>query len=162
MSHLIGFLQFVMGVPSPDAEELGSDVLLKVSSKIHTFKHGSQAKLTTWIFEIAKNRAVDFHRKQKLRPEHVALSAGTAKDDGPNRAVGRNKRLSDWLAEQMKEFAETDRQLLLWRASGFPYSQIAMWLGMSEGAARTRHTRLHAKLIEESKSMRLSNGGVSE
>ena len=60
---LIGFLHFVMNVPEADAEEIASDVLLAVSSHVHTFQHGGRAKLTTWIFEIAKNKATDFHRK---------------------------------------------------------------------------------------------------
>jgi RNA polymerase sigma factor (sigma-70 family) len=93
MAHLIGFLQYVMGVPGPDAEELASDVLLKVSSKIRSFKYDGQGKLTTWIFEIAKNRAIDFLRKQKLQPEQVALSPSTTSDERSDAGAGRNKHL---------------------------------------------------------------------
>ena len=55
-----------MDVPEADAEEIASDVLFTVTRKIHTFKCGGRAKLTTWIYEIAKNRAIDFHRKTRV------------------------------------------------------------------------------------------------
>jgi DNA-directed RNA polymerase specialized sigma24 family protein len=63
---LIGFLRFTINVPEADAEELASDTLFTVSSHISSFQHGGKAKLTTWIFEIAKNKAIDFHRKPSL------------------------------------------------------------------------------------------------
>lgn len=160
MSHLIGFLQYVMGVSGPDAEELASDVLLRVSFKIQSFKYGGRAKLTTWIFEIAKNRAIDFHRKQKLRPEEIPLS--TSLTDGSTESLGdgHSQKVKAWLDEQLKSMPDQDRLLLLWRANEFPHSQIAVWLGITEGASRTRHARLQAKLISESKRA-ITRGAVS-
>jgi hypothetical protein len=49
-----------MKVPEADAEELASDVLYAVRENIHKFRPGGPAKLSTWIYEIAKNRAIDY------------------------------------------------------------------------------------------------------
>jgi RNA polymerase sigma factor (sigma-70 family) len=140
--HLIGFLCFTMNVPEADAEELASDTLLAVSSHISTFQHGGKAKLTTWIFEIAKNKAIDFHRKSSL--DTVAIDDDFP-DCGPAGAdAGRNKPYREWLDKELATLSEADRTLLLWRAKDIPYEQIGQWLGISEGAARTRHSRLRA------------------
>ena len=114
--HLIGFLHFVMNIPEADAEEITSDVLLAVSSHVQTFQHGGRAKLTTWIFEIAKNKATDFHRKPRLDalpiddkfPDHAPAGSD----------AGRNKHYLCWLNEELAKLAEADRTLLLWRAKG--------------------------------------------
>src|SRR6202035_5516819 len=101
-SPLVGFLRFAMDVPEADAEEIASDVLFIVTRKIHSFKCGGRAKLTTWIYEIAKNRAIDFHRK--TRGEEVEF------DDNPRGAQNRepfacrNQTMLSWLEGQLRHF----------------------------------------------------------
>ena len=139
-----------MDVPEADAEEIASDVLFTVSRKIRTFKCGGRAKLTTWIFEIAKNRAVDFHRK--LRVAEVEFDDNTATDINRESFARRNDALLLWLQGEFNHFSDHDRQLLLWRAREIEYATIAEWLGITEGAARTRHARALAKLLEASQA----------
>jgi len=45
------------------AEEMTQDVFLKAYQKIHSFREDS--KFSTWLFQIALNRARDFWRQQK-------------------------------------------------------------------------------------------------
>jgi RNA polymerase sigma factor (sigma-70 family) len=142
--HLIGFLCFTMNVPEADAEELASDTLLAVSSHISTFQHGGKAKLTTWIFEIAKNKAIDFHRKPSL--DTVAIDDEFPDCGPPGADAGRNKPYREWLDKELAKLSEEDRMLLLWRAKDIPYKQIGEWLRISEGTARTRHSRLCAQI----------------
>ena len=103
-----------MNVPEADAEELASDTLFAVSSHISSFQHGGKAKLTTWIFEIAKNKAIDFHRKPSLD----ALTIDDEFPDcGPAGAdAGRNKPYRQWLDKELAKLSEEDRMLLLWRS----------------------------------------------
>jgi RNA polymerase sigma factor (sigma-70 family) len=146
-----------MSVSEADAEELASDTLLSVSSHIASFQHGGKAKLTRWIFEIAKNRAIDFHRKARL--ETVPID-GTLPARGPAGSyAGRNKELLEWLNKELANLKEEDRTLLLWRATDVPYEQIGRWLGISEGTARTRHSRLRAQLVKAADAARLTEGG---
>jgi RNA polymerase sigma factor (sigma-70 family) len=143
-NHVIGFLCFTMNVPEADAEELASDTLLAVSSHIGAFQHGGKAKLTTWIFQIAKNKAIDFHRKSSLDTDAIDDEFPDCGPPGPD--AGRNKLYREWLDKELGKLSEEDRTLLLWRAKDIPYEQIGQWLGISEGAARTRHSRLRAQL----------------
>lgn len=137
-----------MDLPEADSEEIASDVLFTVSRKIRSFKCGERAKLTTWIFEIAKNRAIDFHRK--IRVELVEYDDDTANGDKRESFAGRNDTMLAWLQGELQHFSDQDQQLLLWRAREIEYATIAEWLGITEGAARTRHTRAQAKLLEAS------------
>jgi len=70
LSH---FLTADMGIPEADAEETALDLFMTVHEKIGTFRHGGRAKLTTWIYQIAKNRAIDYHRSAKPEPEPLGV-----------------------------------------------------------------------------------------
>ena len=146
---LVGFLRFAMDVPEADAEEIASDVLFTVTRKIHTFKCGGRAKLTTWIYEIARNRAIDFHRKTRV--EEVEFDDTTRGSQNVESFACRNQNMLSWLAGELRQLSDADRQLLLWRAREIEYATIAQWLGITDGAARTRHARALAKLLEASR-----------
>ncbi|HWY70327.1 MAG TPA: sigma-70 family RNA polymerase sigma factor [Terriglobales bacterium] len=147
LPHLIKFLAFGKTIPEADAEELASDVLMTIHTKIGTFRHGGPAKLTTWIFEIAKNKAIDYHRASS--PQEVELLPDTlqVRTTSDGRYAGRNRELLQWLSEHIHKLSQQDQWLLGWRAQGIPYSQIAEWLGITEGTARVRHKRATEKLL---------------
>lgn len=126
---------------------------MAVHNKIGTFHHDGRAKLTTWIFEIAKNRAIDYHRASSHAETELT-------DDIPQKSqaiesphVSRNSPLLDWLITQLNGISHEDQQLLKLRAAGFPYSQIADGLGLTEGNARVRHKRAMQRLLSKAKSV---------
>jgi RNA polymerase sigma factor (sigma-70 family) len=149
-----------MNVPEPTAEEVAADVLMTVHGKLRNFLFGSRAKLTTWIFEIAKNRAIDYHRAHK--PEHQELTASTPSaeqqvDVSPSRRVDAQMR---WLRTQLSRLSDQDQHILKWRALDFPFGQIAKWLNISDGAARVRHKRALDKLKKQANTA-ISQGGLA-
>ena len=147
LPHLIKFVAFGKNVPEADAEELAVDVLMTVHEKINTFQYSGKAKLTTWVFQIAKNRALDYHRTSV--PVESALPQDPPQVDFGDALcyAGRNQEKLEWLGQQLKEFSAEDQWLLKWRAEEVPYSQIAQWLGIAEGTARVRHKRAMEKLL---------------
>ncbi|HML35114.1 MULTISPECIES: RNA polymerase sigma factor [Sporomusa] len=50
-----------------DAEDVTQDVFIKVNRALHTFKKDSQ--LSTWIYQIATNAAIDRMRSQPFKQE---------------------------------------------------------------------------------------------
>lgn len=140
-----------MGVPEGTAEELAADVFFVVYKKLKSFHFGSRGKFTTWIFEIAKNRAIDYHRAPK--PKIQELDASTCishKDSVSDEAEETNVKIL-WIREQLAELSDRDRQILTWRALEFSFRQIGEWLGISEGLARLRHKRALDRLKQQSK-----------
>jgi len=126
--------------------------------KIGEFRHGSQAKLTTWIFTIAKNRAIDYHRVSQ--PEYLELTEEMGEPSGAREGVyaGRNRDQLKWLLDELNELPEADQVLLKWRALEIPYAQVAEWLGIAEGTARVRHKRVMEKLLGKAAEMTVEKG----
>jgi RNA polymerase sigma factor (sigma-70 family) len=135
-----------MNIPESDAEELAADVLMVVHAKVSGFRFSERAKLTTWIFQVAKNRAIDYHRRSK--PDFCELSDSVVGSDTVKAGsyTNRNPHLQIWLANELAGLSEQDRQILNWRALDYDFAQIADWLGMAEGTARVRHKRALDKL----------------
>jgi RNA polymerase sigma-70 factor (ECF subfamily) len=140
-----------MNVPEATAEEVAADVLMTVHGKLGTFRLGGRAKLTTWIFEIAKNRAIDYHRSQKHAFEGLDASLPSAEQHTEAEHCTRSEREMVWIRRQLAQLSEQDQQILKWRALDFPFGQIAKWVDMSEGAVRVRHKRALDKLKEQAK-----------
>ena len=135
-----------MDIPEEDAEELAADVLLAVRNSVRHFQFSQRARLTTWIFKIAKNRAIDYHRRSK--PESCELHesvVGATGETAPTYTT-RNPHLNAWLANELAALSEQDRQILNLRALDFDFAQIGEWLGIAEGTARVRHKRALDKL----------------
>jgi len=150
-SHLFWFLTTRMDLPEGTAEEIAADTLFVVHEKVKIFRLKGKAKLTTWIFEIAKNRAIDYHRAAK--PKIQELDAATCKsreETKPDDTGEPNEKIA-WIREQLLQLSEEDRQILAWRALEFSFRQIGEWLSMSEGLARVRHKRALDRLKQESK-----------
>jgi RNA polymerase sigma-70 factor, ECF subfamily len=159
LPHLTRFLAFGKRIPEADAEELASDVLMTVHQKIGTFRHGGRAKLTTWIFEIAKNRAIDYYRASSGKPE-IELPPDMPQQPPHEETLyaGRNRALLEWLLKELDELSEQDQWLLKWRALEIPYLEIAQWLGIGEGTARVRHKRAMEKLLAKAAERAVQKG----
>lgn len=54
------------------AEEIIQDVFVRVWDKANTYRV-NEAKVSTWLSSIARNRAIDVLRKQSVRPEHHSI-----------------------------------------------------------------------------------------
>ena len=64
------------------AEDLCSDVFVKVYEKIDTF-NSSKASFSTWIFTITRNKLIDYYRQRKVMVEIPETLAYEEEDDEP-------------------------------------------------------------------------------
>lgn len=138
-----------MNVPEATAEELAADVLMTVYQKLKTFRFGGRAKLTTWIFEIAKNRAIDYHRAPKPEIQELNASALSTERHQEAESPVRGDAQMLWIRKQLSQLSDQDQQILKWRALDFRFGQIGEWLNISEGTARVRHKRALDKLKKQ-------------
>ena len=144
------------GVNDQDAEEITVDTMLKVHKAVRTFDPDGGAKLTTWIFEIAKNKVIDYKRRP-APPELRSLDSerdlkdeqALQQDDGlsPNPNILRLRRALDSLGPEDQDILRT-RQVM-------SYEEIAEVTNASVGALRVRHNRAVNRLkkaFEEEKN----------
>jgi RNA polymerase sigma factor (sigma-70 family) len=100
--------------------------------------------LTTWIFHIAHNYAIDFHRVAHEKQRELQDNDEPAKWYGE--FAGRNAPLLAWLRDELEKLHADDQRILLWRAQELSYAEIAGWLGIKEDTARVRYFRAKKKL----------------
>lgn len=92
------------------AEDLCSEVFLKVYSKLDTFDD-TKASISTWIYTIAHNQVIDYYRKNKIT-EEVPEELST--DDDLLGSVCNDETLNE-LANALKKLDERERSIIIER-----------------------------------------------
>ena len=162
---LCSFLTKQFELHPNDAEEIASDAMLKVHKSVATFNPDGGAKLTTWIFEIARHTAIDFLRKRTALQKKAATSeaqenvqtqaATIAKSDSRNwyemHDLEENPlEITPQMDATMRAFSslsEEDQDVLRMHAV-MEYDEIARREGIGVNAARVRHSRANKRLRE--------------
>lgn len=132
-------LHFIYGKTSNYtlAEDLTSDVFLKVYSKLDTFDD-TKASISTWIYRIAQNTLIDYFRTRKVYSEVPEdISEESEIDD----ELLANETL-DALADALTELPERDRDLIILHYyHNFTLKEAAARLGMSYSNAKLVHNK---------------------
>jgi RNA polymerase sigma-70 factor (ECF subfamily) len=123
------------------ARDLTQEVFLRVSrTPIPTAPRNQQAG---WLFKIARNVALDHHRKQRRRPETDMGSA----PEGPTDA---QQEMALALKQALAALPDLDRDVFLLReVSGLSREEIATACELTPDAVRSRihRTRLELRAV---------------
>jgi RNA polymerase sigma-70 factor (ECF subfamily) len=168
-TKLPGFIAKEIGLSYPDAEEVASDVLYKLHTSISQYQPRPNVKFTTWLFQIAKNAAIDRKRK---------MSVGLIPQDEPGEAnsqanpSGEKCRMPVGLRfdasavadtdsprgpkilrykDAFEKLEECDKDILRMRHI-MEYSEISIVEGAEIGALRTRYFRARKRLSDLSQN----------
>lgn len=125
------------------AEDLCSDVFLKIYEKIDTFDD-SKASVSTWIFTITRNTLTDYYRTRKISggeiPEY--LSDDTSLEDDVC-----NEEMLDTLADALEKLDERERDIVvLHYYSGKTLKEIADIIGISYSYTKLLHNNALSRL----------------
>ena len=135
-----------------DAEDLTQEVFVRMYTNIGAFR--KEASLSTWLFRIAGNLAVDaFRRGKKERGVVTSLDAPMAgsDDDGPS----ATQDVPDWSQEPLKQFGRKElggqiqaalerlppklrSAVILHDVEGLPYEEIARIEKVPLGTVKSR------------------------
>jgi RNA polymerase sigma-70 factor (ECF subfamily) len=131
---------FCRAVGEPDAaRDLTQDVFVRVSRT--TIPPASASGLRAWLFRIARNLALDHHRRRRAAPEMLPLSS----------AGERTASLEVSLAveQALAALATLDRDVFLLRElGGLGYEEIADVCDLTPDAVRSRIHRARLQLRE--------------
>ncbi len=124
-----------------DAEDLVQEILMQVWRSLPGYDQ--KAKLSTWCYRIALNTAIswkrDATRAKRRRPENrVATEHLPSQTNFSNEA----KLLDRFLGS----LSEIDRAVLLMYLDDLTNQEIAESIGVSDGAIRTRISRIRDQL----------------
>jgi RNA polymerase sigma-70 factor (ECF subfamily) len=78
-----GLLGYVRGLVGEDAEDVAADAWLEIARDLRRFK-GDGAGFRGWTATIARHRALDHLRRQKVRPRPTALEQDLLELPGPH------------------------------------------------------------------------------
>ncbi|MGV4889011.1 RNA polymerase sigma factor [Streptomyces viridosporus] len=152
-------LAYVRGLVGDDAEDVMSDAWLEIARDLGRFK-GEGAGFRGWTATIARHRALDHLRRQRVRPRPSALEQDVLELPGPQsthdqamEALSTEHALA-LVGELPRDQAEA---VLLRVVVGLDGPAAARVLGKRPGAVRTAAYRGLKRLAE-----RLSAEGVTE
>lgn len=130
------------------AEELAQDVFLQVYRARDTYE--ARARFSTWLFRIATNACLSEMRRPEHRAAATSLDAPDPdEDDSPSRdlrdtkaAEGESTALAsekrEWVRRLLERLPPQQKAaLLLARAEGFSYEEVAESLGSSVPAVKS-------------------------
>ena len=124
-----------------DSDDLMQEILLQVWRSLPSFQERSS--LGTWSYRIAINTAISWRRKaDRKRVERSADSL----DQHPSVRDTSSQRETGLLSRFLATLGDVDQAVLLMHLENLNSSDIAESLGVSEGALRTRMSRLRQKL----------------
>ncbi len=139
-----------------EATELTQDTFMKAYQALPGWR--PEAQFSTWLFQIARNAALDVLRRRGLA-EFVPIEDALVVADHaptPEERLGISQRLR-LLEHALAQLPADHREVLLLREiEDLSYAEIAVALGVAEGTVKSRIARARAALIE---TYRRNTGG---
>jgi RNA polymerase sigma-70 factor (ECF subfamily) len=132
------------GATHADREDLFQQIALQVWNSVEAFR--GEAKVTTWIYQVALNTAIAWNRKERKHGwGRQDLEAATGLLISP---AGRDPRL-EWIYQRIAELDEVSRSLALLMLDGFSYRDMSQILGLSESNVGVKINRIKATLTAQ-------------
>jgi RNA polymerase sigma-70 factor (ECF subfamily) len=146
-------------VGEADAEDITQEIFIKVSHSLPDFR--AESKLSTWLYRIATNAAVD-----RLRSPAYLLKVSTATGESVGEVDDRNiwtgekipilewqvvrKEMAECIQEYIRKLPESYRIVLtLSELEGLSNQEVAEVLGVTMGAAKIRLHRARERLKKD-------------
>lgn len=130
-------------VNSPqDAEDITSDVFLKVYEKLDTFDE-SKSSLSTWIYTITRNTLTDYFRTRKV----FAEIPETIEDDISVEEEVCNAEMLETLADALETLEERERDIIILRFyCGKTLREISSQMNVSYAYVKVLQNNAFAKI----------------
>jgi RNA polymerase sigma-70 factor (ECF subfamily) len=139
-------------VPPSDAEDLVQDVFLQALPHLNSLRE--PAKFPGWLAAIARNRAIDFHRRNKpdvpLDEESNPAESGTAKHSPQSKNPAPHASTeAHAILEAIRSLSDAYRETLILRlVEGMTGPEIAARTGLTPGSVRVNLHRGMQQLRE--------------
>ena len=122
------------------ARDLTQDVFLRVSRT--AIPSASRPEVQAWLFRIARNLVIDYHRRRHRAPLTVTLDHAGQRPASQDVSAAVNQALGT--------LADLDRDVFLMReVAGLGYDEIANVCDLSPDAVRSRIHRTRLRLRQD-------------
>lgn len=118
-----------------DAEDICSDVFLKIQNKINDYDK-EKAAVSTWVYTIARNSIIDYYRTHKTSEE---IPEDISSDFSVDSSLLNRETLEE-LAEALKKLSEEERLVIIMHYyQNKSLKDIEKETNMSYGQVKLRH-----------------------
>ena len=122
------------------AEDLLQETFLRIHQRLHTL--GDEAKLASWVFQIARNLIVDHYRARGRIKTPPEANTETASEPSSSELFDHNEVIAGWLPAAIDSLPEAYRDAVrMYELQGVSQTEIARKLGMSLSGAKSRVQR---------------------
>ncbi|HEX2477305.1 MAG TPA: RNA polymerase sigma factor, partial [Lacipirellulaceae bacterium] len=133
---------------SHDRDDLLQEIISRLWAAFGNYDRNRQ--FSTWMYRVALNVAIDYHRRRQRRETGKLSLADTHDPPSPQNEL--NQEQLQELHELLERQNEADRAILLLSLEGNTYREIAEIIGISESNVGTRLSRLKKTLRESVQS----------
>jgi RNA polymerase sigma-70 factor (ECF subfamily) len=130
-----------------DAEDVVQEAYVKAYRALTTGEFDGRANVSTWLYRIVTNQAIDAMRGRARRPKPTDTADESTSDLASAEQKLALAELSDWMSELPPDQRAT---LVLKAVEGMTSPEIAEVLQCSEGAVEQRLVRARAALRKRS------------
>jgi len=130
-----------------EVDEAEQEALISVARSIRSFR--SESSCITWVWSIARRRAIDVLRRRRRDEHELATNDVDSQSDRISSMVAMRQSIADLIAELPDLYAEAVRMRDLELLS---YQEVAEALGVNLNTARTRISRGRALLASRIES----------
>ena len=128
-----------------DAEDITSDVFVKVYAKLDTFDE-TKSSLSTWIYTITKNTLTDYYRTRRV----LAEVPETLEDDSSVEDEICNAEMLERLANALEKLDKRERDIIILHFySGKTLRAISEQLGISYAYVKILQNKAFEALKKE-------------
>jgi RNA polymerase sigma-70 factor (ECF subfamily) len=134
--------------PPDQWNELHQDLLVALWESVPAYR--GEAKLSTFIYRVAFNRALNWSREwRRNRDRFQPLETIPEPSASPDVRRDETQKLIDRLYAAIADLPDVDRSLALLYLDDLSYREMAEVLGISESNVGVRLNRIRKRLAEE-------------
>ena len=127
-----------------DAEDLCQDICAVLPARLESYR--GQAKVTTWLYRVAHNAAID--RRRRASSYARALDGWGDWETGRQAAMAEDQANVAWLHTAMGQLSETLRDTLALVLDDLTQAEVGEIMGVSEGTIAWRVSDAKKRLRE--------------
>ena len=142
-----GILQKICNIyfyHNPYKEDYYQEILIRLWKAYPKFRN--ESAFSTWLYRVALNSAIDIIRKQSLQPRHTELSK--SEYNVPASESDADSYQRDKLYQAINHLSDIEKAIILLHLEEHSYAEIGEIIGISEGNAGVRISRIKHQLIK--------------
>ncbi|NEW83763.1 MAG: RNA polymerase sigma factor [Mariniphaga sp.] len=142
-----GILQKICNIyfyRNPCKEDYYQEILIRLWKAYPGFRN--QSSFSTWLYRVALNTAIDLIRKESLRPRQTELSK--SEYNIPEKESGAESDQKDKLYQAISHLSDLEKAIIVLHLEEYSYHEIGEIIGISEGNAGVRISRIKNQLIK--------------